>query len=93
MNKLISNKQINKYYKFQLKQKNWFQEVFIKRNAWGIFSNYSHWKKDGNEKQIYASENQAIRAAEAMEKRYNNKYAVYCCMFCGGFHIGKKLKP
>ena len=93
--KWINCKKINikEAIKWQLKQKDWFQQVFTKRNAWGIFSSYSHWKKDGAEKQTYALEKHAERAAESMEKRYGHKYKVYRCMFCYGFHIGKPLKP
>ena len=78
---------------YQLKQKDWFEQIITKRNAWGIFSKYSHQRKDGKIKQRYNTETSALKAVESMEKKYNNKYKCYRCAFCEGFHIGKPLKP
>jgi len=77
---------------YQIKQKDWFKQILIKKNAWGIFSEYSHTKKDGGIKQRYELERHAKKAAESMERKYANKYVAYRCMFCDGFHIGKPLK-
>jgi hypothetical protein len=57
----------------------------------GIFSKYSHLKKDGIAKQTYNTEASALRAAEAMQKRYDGTFACYKCMFCDGYHVGKQL--
>jgi hypothetical protein len=78
---------------YQFRKPDWFKQWVIKRNAWGIFSKHSHTKKDGVEKQKYNTEASALRAAEAMQKRYEGKFACYKCMFCDGFHVGKQLKP
>ena len=78
---------------YQFRKSDWFKQWVIKRNAWGIFSKHSHIKKDGLEKQKYNTEASALRAAEAMQKRYEGKFACYKCMFCDSYHVGKQLKP
>jgi hypothetical protein len=75
--------------KDQLPVKRMFRNFFITGNAWGIFSKYSHFKKDGIEKVSYNTRETAVKSAEKMEMKYNGKFRAYRCAHCGNFHIGK----
>lgn len=77
---------------YQIKSKDWVQQIFTKRNAWGIFSKWSHQRKDGKLKQKYNTEASALRASESMERKYGGRFRCYKCLFCDGFHVGKPLK-
>jgi len=79
--------------RFQFGKEDWFTQWFIKRNAWGIFSKWSHIKKDGTDKQKYPRVDSASRASEKMTEKYDGKFAHYKCAFCDGYHIGKQMKP
>ena len=75
--------------KYQLPLKRAFRNFFITRNAWGMFSKYSHENKNGKSKVMYNTYESAFKASKSMEKKYNFHYSVYKCIFCDGFHIGK----
>ena len=66
-----------------------YHNFFITGNAWGIFSIYSHQRKDGKEKVGYNTRKSAEKAAESMQKKYDGVFRPYRCAFCGKFHIGK----
>lgn len=59
-----------------------FRNFFITGNAWGLFSKYSHVRKDGVPKISYKHKESAIKAAQKMEKKmvsiilYINVYIV-----------------
>jgi hypothetical protein len=84
-------KNIQQAIVYQFKKQDWFKQWVTKRNAWGVFSKHSHTRKDGLAKQTYNTEASALRAAEAMQKRYDGTFACYKCMFCDGYHVGKQL--
>lgn len=65
-----------------------FRNFFITRNAWGLFSKYSHINKNGNAKISYKKDS-AEWAAKKMEKKYGYHYSIYKCIYCDGYHIGK----
>lgn len=77
---------------FQIRHKDWFRNIFITRNAIGIFWRHSHTRKDGVDKQVYNTLASANKAAESMNKKYDGKFVAYKCCFCNGFHVGKQLK-
>lgn len=75
----------------QLKRPRWFSNFFITRNARGAFSIYSHVRrKDGLKKVTYPTKDKANKAAEAMKKKHKTHFSVYKCLYCDGWHIGKK---
>ena len=63
-----------------------FRNFFI---AWGLFSKYSHIRKDGVSKISYKHKESAIKAAQNMEKKNGVHYSVYKCIYCDGYHIGR----
>ena len=73
----------------QLPLKKFIRNFFITGNAWGMFSKYSHIKKDGKLKQSYPTKIGAINAATLMERKYGENYSAYKCVFCDNYHIGK----
>lgn len=76
----------------QLPLKRFIKNFFITGNAWGMFSKYSHIKKDGKLKQSYPTKIKAVNAANSMGIKYGGNYSSYKCPYCDGFHIGKNLK-
>ncbi len=75
--------------KDQLPLKRAFRNFFITGNAWGMFSKYSHFRKDGKEKNSFPTKKSAIKAAESMGKKLGVHFSNYKCIFCDGYHIGK----
>lgn len=73
----------------QLPLKRFIKNFFITGNSWGMFSKYSHIKKDGKLKQSYPTKIRAVNAANSMKRKYDESYSVYKCLYCDGFHIGK----
>lgn len=51
-------------------------------------------KVNSHDGKIGYSENSAIKAADAMEKKYNRlkRFDVYKCLWCEFWHIGKSVK-
>jgi len=73
--------------------KRFIRNFFITRNAWGLFHKNSHRRADtGKEKVKYNTRKSAVRAAEAMEKRYEGIFRAYKCVHCDGYHVGKNNK-
>ena len=78
----------------QMPLKRAFRNFFITGNAWGVFHKNSHVKQsDGKEKIMYTKRSSAEKAAASMEKKYGNRYSVYKCIYCDGYHIGKSRNP
>lgn len=75
--------------KEQLPWKRFFRNFFITGNAWGMFSKYSHIRKDGIQKVIYNTKTSALKAAESMSKKQEVHFSTYKCVFCDGYHIGR----
>jgi len=75
--------------KYQLPIKRFFKNFIITRHGMGLFSEYSHVRKDGKLKVEYGSHVSATKAAERMGKKHNKYFSVYKCIYCDGFHIGK----
>lgn len=76
--------------KYQLPLKRAFRNFLITRNAWGMFSQYSHISRStGKPKIAFPTYESASRAAEQMGKKHGKHFSVYKCVFCDGFHIGK----
>lgn len=84
--------QLIKAIKFQIKSDEAFIQIFIKRNAWGILSKFSHYTKEGKLKQKYNREESALEASEKMQTKYGGVFKHYKCAFCDVYHIGKPLK-
>ena len=82
-------KYLYKGLKHQLPIKRFFRNFFITGNAWGMFSKYSHIKKDGKLKQSYPTKIKAVNAANSMGIKYGGNYSAYKCPHCDGFHICK----
>jgi len=88
-----SFKRVLKGIKHQLPLKRLFRNFFITGNAWGMFSKNSHIvSSTGKEKVGYNTKESARKAADSMQRKYGNYYAIYYCIFCGKYHIGKNLK-
>lgn len=68
-----------------------FRNFCVTRNAWGLFHINSHKRQDtGKLKVMYNTKKSAVRAAESMTKRYEDKhFSVYKCIYCDGYHVGK----
>ena len=79
--------------KYQILSDDAFEQIFIKRNAWGIFSKWSHYTKEDKLKQRYNTEASALRAANSMMEKYKGVFRCYKCAYCNGYHVGKPLKP
>lgn len=76
--------------KGQLPWKRFFINFFITRNAWGMFSKYSHIRRDTNkDKLMYSTIETAKKAAANMSKKNGVHFSIYKCVFCDGWHIGK----
>lgn len=74
----------------QLPLKRAFRNFFITGNAWGMFSERSHFRDDGRSKVMYNTVESAEKAAASMEKKNQGKhFSVYKCIYCDGFHLGK----
>lgn len=83
--------QLLKAIKFQITSEDAFEQIFIKKNAWGILHKHSHFTKDGKPKQKYNREQTALEASEKMQTKYSQVFKHYKCAFCEGYHIGKPL--
>ncbi len=82
----------------QLSRKGALRNIFVTRNAFGIFSRYSHIARgSGKPKMSYPSRKVALRAADAMGGKYGVHFSVYKCAWCDGWHVGKnaqnKVRP
>lgn len=71
-----------------------FKEFFLPpRNGLGIFSKNSHTNQHTKKNKVcYNSEQSAIKAAAAMNKKYGGNLVPYKCAFCDGYHIGNNSK-
>lgn len=77
----------------QLTRKGSLHNIFVTRNAFGIFCQYSHIsRRSGKPKMAYPSKATAIKAAEAMGKKHGVHFSVYKCAWCDGWHIGKNVQ-
>ena len=77
----------------QLTRPNAFRNIFVTRNAFGIFSIYSHVsRRTGMPKVAYLSMHDALSAADLMCREYGAHYSVYKCAWCNGWHIGKNTQ-
>ena len=65
------------------------RNFFITRNAWGMFSPWSHTNKTGKSKVMYNTKKSALKAAEKMGQKHGKHFSTYKCVFCDGYHIGK----
>lgn len=50
----------------------------------------SHWRADGQAKVRFATEGEALRAADDRARESGVDLGVYRCDFCGGWHMGKR---
>lgn len=77
----------------QLTRPGAFANIFVTRNAWGIFSRYSHVsRRSGVPKVSYPSKMAAQKAADAMGSKRGVHFSVYKCAWCDGWHIGKNAQ-
>ena len=82
----------------QLIKKDTLRNIVVRHDAFGIFSRTSHIVPGGGKPKIsYSSKATAIKAAEAMSKKYDLHFYAYKCAWCDGWHVGKhaqyKVKP
>ncbi len=76
--------------KDQLPIKRLIRNFLVTRNAWGLFHINSHIAQGtGKPKVSYNTKRSALKAAEAMGKKYGKHYSAYKCAHCPGFHLGK----
>ncbi len=75
--------------KDQLPYKRLIKNIF-NGNILGWISKYSHYKRDGTEKISYNSKITALKTAKSMAKKYGHTYSYYKCLYCDGYHVGKK---
>lgn len=67
-----------------------FRNFFITGNAWGMFSKYSHIRRDTNTPKItFNTKETAVKAAQRMSEKRGVHFSVYKCIYCDGYHIGK----
>ncbi len=50
----------------------------------------SHWRADGRPKVRYASQADALHAADERAREADVQLQVYRCEFCGGWHMGSR---
>ncbi len=50
----------------------------------------SHWRRDGRPKVRYASQGEALSAAEERSAGDDTTLGVYPCSFCDGWHMGSR---
>lgn len=48
----------------------------------------SHWRSDGNPKNAYPTQREALAAAEERRTRAGAELSVYRCDFCAAWHLG-----
>lgn len=66
------------------------RNFIVTRNAWGLFHINAHVSQStGKNKVEYTTKDSAEKASRAMEKKTGQEFAVYKCMYCDGYHIGK----
>ena len=78
--------------KEQLPLKRMFRNFVITRNSWGMFSKYSHYRRDRGEPKVSYSLESAHRSAKRMSEKHNTYFSVYKCVYCDGYHLGKNRK-
>lgn len=67
-----------------------FRNFFITGNAWGMFSKYSHIRRDTTlPKLVFYDKLHAQKAADSIGRRKHTHFSVYKCVWCDGYHIGK----
>lgn len=59
-------------------------------NVFGLFHIRSHQRVDGLPKIAYNTKATAVKSATAMAKKNGVYFSNYKCIFCDGYHIGKK---
>jgi hypothetical protein len=50
----------------------------------------SHWRRDGQPKVTYASQGEALSAAEERTSETGTRLTVYECPYCNGWHMGSR---
>jgi len=70
--------------------KRFFINFFITRNGWGTLHKRSHFRMDGTHKVAYSTKNKAIKVAEKMMKKHGGYFSNYKCLYCDGYHLGRK---
>lgn len=87
---MIKPANLIKALRHQLPLQRALRNFLITRNAWGMFSRYSHVSRSsGKPKIAYPTYESAAKAAASMGKKHGKHFSVYKCVFCDGFHIGK----
>lgn len=77
----------------QMTRRDALRNIFVTHNAFGIFSKYSHIARgSGKPKVAYPSKSVALKAAEAMGKKYGVHFSAYKCAWCDGWHVGKNAQ-
>ena len=66
-----------------------FRNFFITWNAWGLFSKWSHIRKDGQAKVTYNTMETARRSGLKMSEKKGVHFSVYKCIYCDGYHLGR----
>lgn len=86
---MINLKYAYRVFLDQLPLKRMFRNFVVTRNAWGLFSKYSHTNKKGNPKVAYNTRETAEKAAKSMSKKHGYYYSIYVCLHCGKYHLGR----
>ena len=88
----IIPKQLIKAIIFQFKKKDWFKNIFITHNAFGILHEGSHFNSHCNvntPKVMYNTVETATKCADKLSIKNNCHYSVYKCAYCSEYHIGR----
>ena len=65
--------------------------TLFSRKSWGVFSVYAHVRRsDSLPKKASPDKNKALQTAMFMSNKYGDRYSIYKCVFCDGWHIAKE---
>jgi len=73
--------------KYQLPWKRLLRRIFT-GTIKGLLSKRSHFRGHGVPKVRYNTEATAQKSADRLQKLNGLHFAVYRCIYCGGFHVG-----
>lgn len=79
--------------KHQLKSPNWFRNIFITGNAFGIFRKSSCYDFYRNTPKVkYNTEATARKVQKELNEKKGRSLKCYRCVYCGKYHLGHNRK-
>lgn len=74
-----------------LERQNVWKQLFDYRMVWGAFSIHSHLRRsDGKPNITFSTRKKAVKAATDMQLKYGVPFSAYKCLYCDGWHVGKR---